>query len=234
MAFILHIETATTVCSVAISSNGKVLALREVNNGYTHSENLTVFINEVCEEAGIKLDSIDAVSISKGPGSYTGLRIGVSSAKGLCFGLDKPLIAVDTLQQMALAVSSKIKNSEINLPNTDYGKILLCPMIDARRMEVYCALFNLDNKRVKDTAAVIVDESSFKEWLADHTLVFFGDGASKCEAVLKANKNAVFIDGQFPSAEFSVALAEEAFKKRKFEDTAYFEPFYLKDFVSGG
>jgi len=227
MALILNIETATTVCSAALSKDGQLLALKELNNGYTHAENLTLFVEEVMNKAGAKFKDLDAVAVSKGPGSYTGLRIGVSTAKGFCYALTKPLLSAPTLKHLALQVSSSKKTE---LPNSN---ALFCPMIDARRMEVYCALFNFDNNEVRATAAEIIDENFLSDILDKHTVYFFGDGAAKCKSALGANKNAIFIDSVFPSAKDMVALSEDAFNKKLFEDVAYFEPFYLKDFVAG-
>ena len=227
MALILNLETATTVCSVSLAKDGVLLALKEINGDYSHAENLTLFIEDVFKPAGLKLNSIDAVAVSKGPGSYTGLRIGVSTAKGLCYSLDKPLIAINTLEHISYSVSKTIPKE---LPVINY---LLCPMLDARRMEVYCALFDSQNKYVMPTSALIIDENSFAEYLKENTIYFFGDGASKCKQVLAGNENAIFIDGVFPSAKNMIPLSEEAFDKKQFEDVACFEPFYLKDFVAG-
>lgn len=222
MALLLCLETATTVCSVALAKDGKVLAMREVNQGYTHSENLTVFTEQVLKDANCSFADLDAIVVSKGPGSYTGLRIGVSAAKGFCFALDKPLIAVNTLRAMAYGVGATVKE-----------KALLCPMIDARRMEVYCAFYDLDNNEVRPTSAEIITADSFADILDNNKVIFFGDGAAKCRSTL-AHPNAVFLDNAFPSAEYLAQVAESKFNKKQFEDVAYFEPYYLKDFVSGG
>lgn len=227
MALILNLETATTVCSVSLGKDGALLALKELQGDYTHAENLTIFIEEVLSQAKITLSQLDAIAVSKGPGSYTGLRIGVSSAKGLCYALNKPLIAINTLQHLSL-----------NLPISIVEKaedIVLCPMIDARRMEVYCALYNGNNDCIKSTWAEIVDEHSFAELFSDSRklIYFFGDGAAKCKEVLSLKKNALFIENVFPSAKNMVPLSEKAFLNNQFEDVAYFEPFYLKDFVAG-
>lgn len=376
MALILNIETATTVCSVSIGRNGKSIAVKEINNGYTHAENLTIFIRNLLAENNISFSYLDAIAVSKGPGSYTGLRIGVSVAKGLCYTLNKPLIAVDTLKSLAagfvgkdltLALSkgegtkkneisnadktgspnyftasqkdwnilhpyakSNRKNStsaeEImweNLRNrrleykfrrqhpigkfiADFvciekkliieidgeihetqkeqdeirtkflneqgfkvirftneevfgdistvltkiinalvplsfgvgrgevqkgsGEVFFCSMLDARRMEVYCAVYDKDLNEVKPTTAEIISGNSFAELLKDNSLIFFGDGAAKCKVTL-THSNAFFIDDIFPSAAYMAELSEEAFNKKQFEDVAYFEPYYLKDFV---
>lgn len=222
MSLILGIETSTKICSVAISDGNKLLAIEEEGGGYSHSEKLTVFIQKVLEKANIVLEDIDAVAVSKGPGSYTGLRIGVSVAKGLCYALDKPLIAVDTLQAMARNVATK--KGDINA--------LYSPMIDARRMEVYTALYNSDNLPVASISAKIIDENSFSEELSKTKVVFFGDGSAKCAEVLDKSPNASFIAEGLPSAEFVNQIAIEKYKNEAFEDVAYFEPYYLKDFVA--
>ncbi|MFY9310517.1 MAG: tRNA (adenosine(37)-N6)-threonylcarbamoyltransferase complex dimerization subunit type 1 TsaB [Bacteroidia bacterium] len=222
MGLILNIETATTVCSVSLAKDGLLLALKEQDGDYSHAENLTLFIEHVVKEAGVKLSDIDAVAISKGPGSYTGLRIGVSAAKGLCYALNKPLIAVDTLQYLSLSVS-----------RVDARVGLFCPMFDARRMEVYCAIYDSLNNLIRPTAAEIIDENSFSDLLDKNTVFFFGNGAEKCMSMFSKNKNAVFIKDIVPSAEGMIALSENSYKLGQFENVAYFEPFYLKDFIAG-
>ena len=224
MTLILGIETSTKICSVAISDGDKLLALEEEGGEYSHSEKLTIFIQRVLKKTNIKLKDIDAIAVSKGPGSYTGLRIGVSVAKGLCYALNKPLIAVDTLQAMA-------RNPSLILPKGE-GLILFSPMIDARRMEVYTALYDENNNFVTPITAKIIDSTSFVEELKNQKIIFFGDGAAKCEAVLGENSNAIFSDKGLPSAEFVNQIAIQKFQNRVFEDVAYFEPYYLKDFVA--
>lgn len=223
MSLILGIETATKMCSVAISRDGVLLALKETGGEYSHSENLNHFVELACNEAKIKLNELDAIAISKGPGSYTGLRIGVSSAKGLCYGLEKPLIAVDTLKALTLAVINS---------NSFVSGTLFCPMIDARRMEVYTALYNSSLEMIEPISAKIMDESSFVKVLQEHKVVFFGDGAEKCKTLLGGHKNAVFIDNVEPSAKYINQLALEKLNKQQFEDVAYFEPYYLKEFLA--
>ncbi len=220
MALILNIETATTMCSVSLGKDGQLLALKELNGDYTHAENLTLFIEDVVQQAGIQLKDIDAVAISKGPGSYTGLRIGVSTAKGLCYSLDKPLIAINTLEHLSRSI-------------TIQEGTLVCPMIDARRMEVYCAVYDHTGKEMLPTAAEIIDETSFSTLLNEYKMVFIGDGAAKCKETFSSQPNAVFIDDVFPSAKQMISLSETAYQTARFEDVAYFEPFYLKDFVAG-
>lgn len=227
MALILNIETSTTVCSVALGRDGKSIALKELNDGYTHSENLTLFIRDILKEANVAFSAIDAIAVSKGPGSYTGLRIGVSTAKGLCFSLDKPLIGINTLQSMA-SLKPLLKEEEILK-----DQFLFCPMIDARRMEVYCAFYDCSNREIRKTEAIIVDENSFADILANYKVVFFGDGAEKCIEKLAQHKNAIFADNVFPSAKYMTTLAEQAFASSRFENLAYFEPYYLKEFVGG-
>ncbi|TKC62311.1 tRNA (adenosine(37)-N6)-threonylcarbamoyltransferase complex dimerization subunit type 1 TsaB [Pedobacter hiemivivus] len=220
MATILQIETATQVCSAAISVNGKTIALKEEMASNIHAGSLTLFIKEVMDMAGLQFADLDAVAVSKGPGSYTGLRIGVSTAKGLCFALDKPLIAVDTLQMMTAGFLMQQKDCE--------G--LICAMIDARRMEVFTAMFDRDLNYVLPTEAKIIDENSFATELAVGKVTFIGDGAMKCAEVLQ-NEHAAFSDLNFNSAAHMSQLAYKAFTAAQFEDVAYFEPFYLKDFV---
>jgi tRNA threonylcarbamoyladenosine biosynthesis protein TsaB len=225
MANILLLETATRVCSVGLAVNGNLMALRESYEQRSHAELITVFIEEVMLETGIPLAQLDAVAVSMGPGSYTGLRIGVSTAKGVCYALDKPLIAIDTLQAMAAGMASERQKQ-------GHQNEWYCPMIDARRMEVYAALFDGTNKRMTATEAMIIDAASFDIQLREHKLVFFGDGAPKCRELLDSNDQAVFIDDFNPSVKFMAAMAQRQFDADEFVDTAYFEPFYLKDFVA--
>lgn len=220
MATILQIETATQVCSAAISRNGETIALKEQMASNIHAGSLTLFIKEVMDAVGLQFTDLDAVAVSKGPGSYTGLRIGVSTAKGLCFALDKPLIAIDTLQMMASGF----------LAQQGENKGLICAMIDARRMEVFTAVFDQKLNYVVPTEAKIVDEKSFANELASGKVTFIGDGAMKCAALLQQD-NAVFSELNFNSAANMSQLAHNAYVAAQFEDVAYFEPFYLKDFV---
>lgn len=230
MSLILGIETATKICSVAISRDEKLLALKEIGGEYSHSENLNHFIELACAEAKINLNQLDAIAVSKGPGSYTGLRIGVSTAKGLCYGLDKPLIAIDTLKAMVVGVIDSLPFGE------GQGGALFCPMIDARRMEVYTAIYNAKLELVESISAKIMDEHSFVHFLENNNVVFFGDGAEKCKSVLNNHPNAVFIDNVEPSAKYVNQLAEEKFNNSpdgyRGEDVAYFEPYYLKEFLA--
>lgn len=222
MALILNIETATQICSVALADNGKTLLKKESSEKNAHSSVLTLFIDEIMKTTSTKFEDLDAVSVSKGPGSYTGLRIGVSSAKGLCFALDIPLISVSTLQAMAFGVSSEIKSSKNSI---------FCPMIDARRMEVYNAFFDVENKMTRKIKADILDENYFDEIKED--LYFFGDGAAKCKELFSKNKNIKFIADVNASAENMALISEQKFINKDFEDVALFEPLYLKDFIPG-
>lgn len=218
LALILNIGTATKNCSVSLSYEEKVLALRELNDGnYTHSENLHVFIDEVLKLANKSFKDIDAVAVSKGPGSFTGLRIGVSAAKGLCFSLDVPLISVSTLASLAIAI------------NVKEGEFII-PLLDARRMEVYSAVFDHNYNQIKKTRAEIIDKNSFEEFLRNGKVHFLGDGANKCKDII-VHKNAIFLEGYFPSANEMPKLSFQEYKKNNTEDVAYFEPFYLKDFL---
>lgn len=218
MALILNIETATRNCSVSLSYEEKVLALRELNDGnYTHSENLHVFIDEVLKLANKSIKDIEAVAISKGPGSFTGLRIGVSAAKGLCFSLDVPLISVSTLACLASAI------------NVEDGAVII-PLLDARRMEVYSAVFDHNYDQIRKTEAEIIDKNSFEEFLRNGKVYFLGDGADKCKDII-VDKNAIFLEGYFPSANEMAKISFNEYKISNTEDVAYFEPFYLKDFL---
>jgi len=220
MATILQIETATQVCSAALSVNGETIAIKELAAQNIHAGSLTLFIQEVMELAGIGYHDLDAVAVSKGPGSYTGLRIGVSTAKGICFAQDKPLIGINTLQMMAKGFLAT---------NSTYTG-LICPMIDARRMEVFTALYDQHLNEVLPVSAKIIDEESFLTELNEQQITFIGDGAMKCSSSI-VSANAVFSDINFNSASNMSGLAFEAFKQGHFEDVAYFEPYYLKDFV---
>lgn len=218
MAHILHIETATTNCSVAIAKEGKLLFLREENSpDYSHAEQLHLFIKEALEGASLSFSDLRAVAVSKGPGSYTGLRIGVSAAKGLCFSLDLPLIAVPTLE--ALARGRAASPGE-----------LLVPVLDARRMEVYSAVYDHNYREVRETRAEIITEGSFGEFTGAKTVYFLGSGAKKIQENIKG-ENFVFEASRVPSAAQMVLVAHGKFLASQFEDLAYFEPYYLKDFL---
>ncbi len=222
MPVILHIETSTSVCSVALSKDNRCLKQKTSFEGPSHNVLLSVFIQEMLDYAREAQLPIDAVAISAGPGSYTGLRIGTATAKGLCFGFDIPLIALNTLKIMAKEVG-EVQNIEKNT--------LLCPMIDARRMEVYSAVFNSHLEEIRETKAEIMDENSFSDLLDTHKILFFGNGAEKCKSLF-TQTNAIFADNIHPLANNMISLAEEKFEQKEFSDLAYFEPFYLKDFIA--
>jgi len=218
LAFILNIETATTNCSVSLSKEGKTIVLKEDNDkSYSHAERLHVYIDEVLKEANINSNKLDAISVSKGPGSYTGLRIGVSAAKGLCFALDKPLISIPTLDALAHQVKM------------DDG--IIVSMLDARRMEVYSAIYDSNYNEIRETQAQILDETSFNDYLEKGKVYFIGNGVEKTKTLIN-HTNAIFIEDKLPSANDMSLLADTKYKKNDTEDIAYFEPYYLKDFVA--
>ena len=218
MALILNIETTTTNCSVCIAKEGVVIVQKSLNNkNYSHSESLHVFIEELISKSQITMQDLDAIAVSEGPGSYTGLRIGVSAAKGLCYALDIPLIAVPTLDVLSHQV--KIYDGYI------------VSMLDARRMEVYAAVYDKAYNTIETTNAKIIDENSFADLLQKHKLYFNGNAVDKVKAVLQ-HENAVFFDTSFPSANEMAELSYEKYKISDTEDVAYFEPFYLKEFIA--
>lgn len=222
MALILSIETSTALCSAALALDGKVICYKESTTPRSHASLTSVFADEVLRESGKKVADLDAICVSMGPGSYTGLRVGVSTAKGLCFGARKPLLAVGTLDTIvAQAVSEGL------LPE---GAKYVVPMVDARRMEVYTAVFTSDGRQLTETEPKIIDEDSFSKELAEGPVLFVGDGAEKCAAMIHSG-NAVFA-GIMPKASAMAELAEAEFAAGRFRDVAYFEPFYLKDFVA--
>lgn len=222
MPCILHIETSTSVCSVAISEDGQAIFSKEDLNGPSHAVSLGVFVDEALSFADSHAIVLDAVSVSCGPGSYTGLRIGVSMAKGICYGRNIPLIGIPTLEVLSVPVLLYHELPE---------DALICPMIDARRMEVYAAVYDRALQVKRPTAADIIDENSFQEFLNEHPVYFFGNGAAKCREKIN-HPNAHFIDDILPLAKLMSPLAEKAFAKGDFKDVAYFEPFYLKEFVA--
>lgn len=223
MGNLLCIETSTSVCSVALGRDGALLAAREVKESNQHAARLTVLITQLFDEAGLHLQDLDAVAVSKGPGSYTGLRIGVSTAKGLCYGLGKPLIGISSLQAMAAGMAVLAEVSENSL---------LCPMIDARRMEVYMALYDMTGREIRPPVAEIINAGTF-EAFAPRPVLCAGDGAAKCKTLFEGQQNILFPDLAVPSASFMITLAEQALREERFEDVAYFEPYYLKDFIAG-
>lgn len=219
---LLLLETATPVCSVVLWRDGQVVAQRNSNEANAHSSKLSPFINEVLAEADIKADSLSAVVVSSGPGSYTGLRIGVSTAKGLCYGLSIPLLSVPTLQGMAALYFEQ---------HPDYEG-WVCPMIDARRMECYAAIYDRNLEEVKPTSADIIETGIYDEYLNQKEVAFVGDGAGKVREVLGVHPNARFDEGFVISAAGMASLAQRRLQEGRVEDVAYFVPFYLKDFVA--
>ncbi|MBQ4818665.1 tRNA (adenosine(37)-N6)-threonylcarbamoyltransferase complex dimerization subunit type 1 TsaB [Aquimarina sp. MMG016] len=219
MAYILYIETATTNCSVCLAKDNEIVAsIEDYDTKYSHAERLHNYIDQVMKEAEVLFKDLSAVAVSKGPGSYTGLRIGVSTAKGLCYALDIPLISIPTLQSLALQV------------NTNDGYIV--PMLDARRMEVYSVVFSGSFEQVRETKAEILSEDSFQDYLQDDKVYFIGNGVEKFTEICE-HKNAVFIKKKLPSANEMATLGYSKFLEKDFEDVSYFDPYYLKDFVSG-
>lgn len=229
MALILNIETSTQVCSVAVSENFKIRGFKETSDEKSHAKYLTVFIDDLLKELNLTFNDLDVVAVSKGPGSYTGLRIGVSTAKGLCYAKNLPLIAVNTLQSMAQGLINKVHHGEISIPN--FNQSLLVPMIDARRMEVYSAFFNAGSEFMREVKAEIIDKESYQEILQSQQMIFFGNGSEKITETIN-HKNAFFLKGVFPSAVDMAQLSNNFYLDKKFEDIAYFEPFYLKDFIA--
>jgi len=221
---ILHIETATPVCSVALSVNGILTTYKDHHEANIHASKLTVFIQEILNEAKLKIGDLHAVAVSKGPGSYTGLRIGVSVAKGICYALDIPLISVHTLDAMVAGFLAD--HAERYTADT-----LFCPMIDARRMEVYTAIFDGNKEIIRAVAARIIDETSFDEFVEKQPIVLFGEGANKFVTLFEDNLAIHIYHGFLNSARYLIQEASLRYQKKQFEDLAYFEPFYLKDFV---
>ncbi len=218
MATVLNIETATTNCSVSIGKDGTLIDLLEDNNhAYSHAERLHVYINTILERNNLTGKDIDAVAVSKGPGSYTGLRIGVSAAKGLCFAWDVPLISVPTLTSLAHQVTHK--------------EVFIVSMLDARRMEVYAAVFDSEKNQLQDTQAVILTPNSYQNYLDEGNVCFIGSGVSKFKEICN-HPNALFLEGAMPSAKQMVSLSNTAYKISNTEDVAYFEPYYLKEFFT--
>ena len=226
MSLILCIETGTDVCSVGLAENGELVALRE-SCGRDHARNVAVYVDELLRERDIDADEIDAIAVGKGPGSYTGLRIGVSFAKGLCYGLRKPLIAIGSLDALVEVAREDAEAGIVDVE--EFERATLCPMVDARRMEVYTQLFNGRGEALGEVEAKIIDEQSFAEEIAAaEEFVIFGNGAAKCAGTLSAKAKLIEI---VPSARGLARLAQEALDAGRTEDIAYFEPFYLKNFV---
>lgn len=221
MISILSIDTSTKACSVAIHNDGVLVASRFLLEDKSHSVKLLSLVQEVLKESKMALKDLSGIAISKGPGSYTGLRIGVSTVKGLCYAADLPLLSVGSLELMANGVKKTVSEDA-----------LLCPMIDARRMEVYCTVYDTDLNIVNPIEAKIIDETSFANELRDQSIYFFGDGSAKCKETFRNHSKAKFVDDIHPNAEWMGDLVFDKYKKAEFEDLAYFEPYYLKDFVA--
>lgn len=226
---ILHIETATDICSVALSEGDRQLSLVESGQERSHARLLNSFIRQALEQAGLGFKDLHGLAVSKGPGSYTGLRIGVSTAKGLAYALEIPLLASGTLENMA---SGSATHKDVGRLIAAHGNnLLLCPLLDARRMEVYAGFYTIDNKAFREVSADIIDRESYRTILDSYQVCFFGNGADKCKPMLD-HPNAHFIDGIDPSAGSMILPVLEKFRKKVFEDVAYFEPFYLKNFIA--
>jgi len=227
MALILNIESSTEVCSVALAENGTSIQTLEDLTGQNHAMLVTVYIQEILAVQGLNINQLDAIAVSGGPGSYTGLRIGVATAKGICYASGLPLIAITSLAAMAHHIIDQ--RSEYQLPEDE--EMLFCPMIDARRMEVYTAIYNNKEEMIREIKADIIDDLSYLQYLEKSKMVFFGNGASKCRETITHPK-AYFLDRVTTSANYMTALSENAYREMKFVDLAYYEPFYLKDFVA--
>ena len=221
---ILHIETATDVCSVALSRGTEIIGLKEEAGGNNHAKNLLPFVDDVLKQSGISMSEINGVAVSIGPGSYTGLRIGVSTAKGIAYTAGIPVMAISTLE--SIAQGAKQLWSE-----TSTEPVQIVPMIDARRMEVFTTRFNYDMQPLEDVSAKIVDENTFAELLSGQKVLFCGNGMPKCRELLSAFPNACFIDAPI-SAKNMLPTALKKWQNSDFEDVAYFEPFYLKEYVA--
>ncbi len=222
MAYFLAIETATKNCSVALFKGSILLDHIDIEDGYTHAENIAPFVERLLAKNSISVDKIKAIAVSKGPGSYTGLRIGVAFAKGLCFAKNIPLIGINTLEAMSSAVINELNDSDA----------FYCPMLDARRNEVYTAVFNYELRETETTKALVLDEKSFNEILKKNKVYFFGDGSIKASRIINSS-NANFLKNNYTSAKYFGDLIQKYFSSQKFADLAYFEPFYLKNFVAG-
>jgi tRNA threonylcarbamoyladenosine biosynthesis protein TsaB len=221
MALILSLETSATTCAVALHRGRELVSALEINESQAHAAKLAVLIRDIFNESGFEMRQLGAIAVSAGPGSYTGLRIGTSTAKGICYAQGIPLIAINTLDVLAFHFREQ----------SAVKKGLFCPMIDAKRMEVYCQVTDANLAVIQPVEAKVVDETAFRELLEDHEMFFFGDGAAKCRAVITHN-HAVFVDNIRPEASTLGKMASEKFEKKEFEDLVSFTPFYLKDFVA--
>lgn len=227
MALILIIETSTEICSVALTKDGKLMDLIESQEGQNHARLVTVFAENLLLRNNIKSAELDAVAVSRGPGSYTGLRIGVSTAKGICYASQIPLIAIGTLE----AMTKHVITNRVQLGVAENRPTVFCPMIDARRMEVFSMLLDEDGTILKPVTAEIIEASFLADELQEKQVVFFGNGSEKCKKVI-TSPNALFLDNINASAHHLCELVWQAYNKKQFEDVAYFEPFYLKDFIA--
>lgn len=227
MALILNIESSTEVCSVSLAENGTSIQTLENLTGQNHAKLVSVYIQEILTKQDITFKQLDAVAVSGGPGSYTGLRIGVATAKGICYASGLPLIAITSLA----AMTHHVINHRLEYQISEDKEILFCPMLDARRMEVYTAIYNHKEEMIREIKADIIDHLSFLPYLEKCKMVFFGNGATKCKNAI-THPNACFLDQITTSANYMTVLAERAYKTKKFVDIAYYEPFYLKDFVA--
>jgi len=226
MALILSIDTSTSVCSVALSESGILVGHLEIYEHFSHAAKLTVLIEKLMAQSQFQFNQLSAIAVSCGPGSYTGLRIGISTAKGLCYALGIPLIAINSLKILCAGALQQLA-----LHNQSANSVLFCPMIDARRMEVYTSVYDAQMNELEEVSAKIIAEGSFDNWLNQSPIYFFGDGSAKCQQTI-TNSNANFLSDVFPLAKNMAQLAQTAFDAQQFVDVAYFEPFYLKDFVA--
>lgn len=226
---ILHIETATDICSAALSEGDRQLSVVESGQERSHATLLNAFIKQALAEGGKEFKDLDGVAVSKGPGSYTGLRIGVSTAKGIAYARKIPLLAIGTLENMANGLLSDSRGEEILAEHGN--RLLFCPMLDARRMEVYAGFYTKDAGIYRDVAADIIDKDSYQQILESFSVCFFGNGAEKCKAILD-HPNAHFLDGIHPTSSSMITPVLAKYHQEQFEDVAYFEPFYLKDFIA--
>ncbi|PIE86115.1 MAG: tRNA (adenosine(37)-N6)-threonylcarbamoyltransferase complex dimerization subunit type 1 TsaB [Bacteroidia bacterium] len=226
MALILNIETSTSVCSVSIGNGGKLTDFEEAEGQKTHASQLTVFIDKLLKRNRLKIQDFDALAVSKGPGSYTGLRIGVSTVKGIAYAANLPVLAINTLDAM---VSGFVKTAlQMKWETKNH---IICPLLDARRMEVYACMRDFQMNEIMETQAIVIDENTFSKLLQQKKIYFVGNATEKVSTVLQ-HKNAIFISDFLPSAKHLVGISETAFMNKQFVDVAYFEPFYLKDFVA--
>jgi tRNA threonylcarbamoyladenosine biosynthesis protein TsaB len=227
MALILNIETATEICSVALSNEHGLVDFRENTEGMLHASLLTVFVEDILKKNNVLPKQLDAIAVSAGPGSYTGLRIGVSASKGLCYGINKPLISVSTMQSMAYGFINQLSENK----RDEFSQAWLCPMIDARRLEVYTAFFDIKGEFQSEVTATIIDETSYNQIFKTRKVIFFGNGSDKCKEIIK-NENALFVSGFTSSARDMIKLSQQNYDDQNFKDVAYFEPYYLKEFVA--